>query len=65
MEKIRFETDVEFSVLQKLTKQVKNQSAELSEKKKVIEELMGNIAFYRDQNLKNKVPEFKDTLKKF
>lgn len=58
-------SEVELAILQKLTKQVKNQSDELYEKKKVISELMTNISVYRDQNLKNKVPEFKETLKNF
>lgn len=59
------QTDVEFSVLQKLTKQVKEQSSELTEKKKVISELVKNIALYRDQNLRNRIPEFKKILFEF
>jgi len=58
-------SEVELSILQKLTKQVKSQSEELSEKKKVIAELISNITIYRDQNLRNRVPEFKNTLDEF
>ena len=59
------QSDVELSVLQRLTKQVKNKSVELDEKKKIISELVNNIAVYRDQNLKNRVPEFKKVLEDF
>lgn len=59
------QSGVELSVLQKLTRQVKNKSVELEEKKKVISELMTNISIYRDQHLKNRVPEFKKTLENF
>jgi|GEM_PF-774363 len=59
------QTQIELSVLQKLTKQIKSKSEELAEKKKVITELMNNISFYRDQNIKNRVPEFTEILKEF
>lgn len=59
------QADVELSVIQQLTKQVRNQSDELKEKKRAVAELMKNISAYRDQNLKNRVPEFKDKLKEF
>jgi len=53
------ESAVDLSVVQNLTKQIKAKSSELEHKKKVIDELMRNISEYRDQNLRNKVPEFK------
>lgn len=59
------ESAVDLSTLQNLTKQIKTQSSELKHKKKIIEELMNNISIYRDQNLKNKVPEYKKILNQF
>lgn len=56
------QTDIELTVVQKLTRQVKNKSEELSDKQKIINELISNVALYRDQNLRNKVPEYKKTL---
>lgn len=59
------QSNVEFSILQKLTKQIKNQSKELDGREKTIAELMNNLSVYRDQNLKNRVPEFKKKLTEF